>query len=206
MNVLGRRNFIRNAFAVTVTAAAALPFSRSVAAPFTPSAMAPKVMQDAIAAYRRLGPQITQRRLIGIADFSVGSSTPRFHLINMEDGSSTAMLVAHGRGSDPDHSGWVQSFSNEPGSNATSSGAYITGESYVGQHGLSRRLSGMDPENSEAEARAIVVHRAAYVSTAMIDQWGKIGRSQGCFAFSEDDIDQVLWRLPAGSLIYAGKA
>lgn len=188
------------------TAVSVMPLTRALAAMPPPAGLAPKVMQDAMAAFQRLGPQITQRRMIGIADFSAGSAIPRFHLLNIEDGSSTAMLVAHGRGSDPDHSGWVQSFSNEPGSNATSSGAYITGEHYVGQHGLSRRLAGMDPENDAAEARAIVVHRANYVSPAMIEQWGKIGRSQGCFAFSEDDIDQVLWRLSAGSLIYAGKA
>ena len=33
-----------------------------------------------------------------------------------------------------------------------------------------------------------------------------IGRSQGCFAFSKDDIGQVLWRLGPGSLLYADKA
>jgi hypothetical protein len=162
-------------------------------------------LQRALAAFAKHSGHMSERRMMGIADFSVASANPRFHLVNLESGDASAFLVSHGKGSDPDHSGWVQSFSNIPGSEATSSGAYLTGESYVGQHGLSRRLTGLDPENDAAEARAIVVHRADYVSTAMIEKWGKIGRSQGCFAFSDDDIDQILWRLPQGSLIYADK-
>ena len=180
--------------------------ARAFAAPALPTGLPNDVMQRGVDAFRMHNTLITQRRVMAIADFSVASATPRFHLLNMEDGANQALLVAHGKGSDPDHSGWVQNFSNVPGSLATSSGAYAVGESYIGKYGLSRRLTGLEPDNDQAEARAIVIHPAWYVSEAIATEQGKLGRSQGCFAFSENDIAQVLWQLPTGSLIYAGKA
>lgn len=115
------------------------------------------------------------------------------------------MLVAHGRGSDPDHSGWVERFSNEPGSAASSRGAYLTQDIYQGKHGSSRRLLGLDPQNSNAQPRAIVIHAAWYVGPQMIQDHGKLGRSEGCFAFSDNDLSMVLDRLGSGRLIYADK-
>lgn len=207
MNGQCRRQFLRNALTVSVAlTAGAFPMSNAFAEPALPTGLPNDVMQRGVEAFRAHGALITQRRVIAIADFSVASATPRFHLLNMEDGANQALLVAHGKGSDPEHSGWVQNFSNEPGSLATSSGAYLVGESYIGKYGLSRRLVGLEPDNDQAEARAIVIHPAWYVSEAIAIEQGKLGRSQGCFAFAESDIAQVLWQLPTGSLIYAGKA
>lgn len=143
--------------------------------------------------------------LIGIADFTEPSSAPRFHLFDVATGRSRALLVAHGRGSDPGHSGWVERFSNVPGSAASSAGAYVTGHTYYGKHGLSRRLIGLDPENCNAEARAIVIHAAPYVNPGIIRDRGKLGRSEGCFAFDADDLDFVLASLGSGRMIYADK-
>ena len=207
MNVDSRRQFLRNAFAASVAlTAGGLPMARAFAPPALPTRLPNDVMQRGVDAFRRHNALVTQPRVMAIADFSVASATPRFHLLNMEDGANQALLVAHGKGSDPEHSGWVQNFSNVPGSLATSSGAYLVGESYIGKYGLSRRLTGLEPDNDQAEARAIVIHPAWYVSEAIATEQGKLGRSQGCFAFSESDIAQVLWQLPTGSLIYAGKA
>ena len=202
-----RRQFLRSAFAASVAlTAGGFPLTRAIAAPVISANLPREVMQRGVEAFRMHNAAITKRRVMAIADFSVASATPRFHLLNMEDGANEALLVAHGKGSDPDHSGWVQNFSNVPGSLATSSGAYLVGESYVGKYGLSRRLVGLERDNDQAEARAIVIHPAWYVSQAIATEQGKLGRSQGCFAFSESDIAQVLWQLPTGSLIYAGKA
>ena len=202
-----RRQFFRNAFAASVAVTASgFPLARAIGAPAISANLPSEVMQRGVEAFRMHNAAITKRRVMAIADFSVASATPRFHLLNMEDGANEALLVAHGKGSDPDHSGWVQNFSNVPGSLATSSGAYLVGESYIGKYGLSRRLVGLEPDNDQAEARAIVIHPAWYVSKAIATEQGKLGRSQGCFAFSESDIAQVLWQLPTGSLIYAGKA
>lgn len=202
-----RRQFLRNTVAASVAlTAAAAPLARAFAEPAALPSLANGLMQRGVDAFRTYDALITKRRVMAIADFSMASATPRFHLLNMEDGASQALLVAHGKGSDPEHSGWVQNFSNVPGSLATSSGAYLVGESYIGKYGLSRRLMGLESDNDQAEARAIVIHPAWYVSEAIAAEQGKLGRSQGCFAFSESDIAQVLWQLPTGSLIYAGKA
>jgi L,D-transpeptidase catalytic domain len=212
MNKQGRRQFLRTALAGMAGATlGGAPLTRALAAPAQatptlPTGLTPGLMKKALAAFQQHGPLISQRRIMAIADFTAASATPRFHILNLEDGHNQPLLVAHGKGSDPGHSGWVQQFSNVPGSEATSSGAYVTGESYFGQHGFSRRLNGLDPENDQAEARAIVIHAAWYVSQDMALEKGKIGRSQGCFAFSDSDIGNVMWRLPPGSMIYAGKA
>jgi hypothetical protein len=149
--------------------------------------------------------RIRHRDRVGIADFSLPSREPRFFLVDLLGGTATAHLVAHGRGSDPAHLGWVERFSNEPGSAASSSGAYLTGEEYVGQHGRSRRLVGLDPTNDNAEARAIVIHAAWYVAPRMIAEHGKLGRSEGCLAFADDDLPTMLDLLGPGRLIVAGK-
>lgn len=162
------------------------------------------LMARALSAFER-HPGAFTRDLIAIADFDAASAAPRFHLVNLLSGATTSLLVAHGRGSDPDHSGWVKRFSNAPGSAASSAGAYRTGPLYVGKHGQSRRIAGLDPTNNNAEPRAIVVHGAWYVSEAMVRDHGKLGRSEGCFAVAENVLAEVLARLGEGRLIYADR-
>jgi hypothetical protein len=189
-------------------AGAALALSPGVrgASPLTsPSAPNPALLQRALGALSRHAARLNAIDRIGIVDFTALSRSPRFHIFDMATGASRGLLVAHGRGSDPASLGWLQHFSNEPGSAASSSGAYVTGDQYDGKHGASRRLIGLDPENSNAEARAIVIHPAAYVSARMAAERGKIGRSEGCFAFAESDIALVLDQLGNGRLIYADR-
>ena len=168
--------------------------------------VAPGLLRDALDALELHRDLIAHRDFLGIADFSLPSRLPRFHLLNLTDGSVRTHWVAHGRGSDPRHTGWLERFSNEPRSNATSAGAYRTDSSYLGAHGHSIRLEGLDATNSNATERAIVVHGAWYVSDDMIGRWGMLGRSEGCFAVSNASLDEVLTRLGPGRLIYAGKA
>lgn len=190
-----------NAAGPLVPALARLPNPR-----FDPAGAHPALMARARAALERNRRMITSPGLIAIADFNPQSSAPRFHLVDMIGGRVASFLVAHGRGSDPDHSGYVQYFSNEHGSLATSRGAYVTGERYSGKYGLSLRLNGLEYSNSNALDRAIVVHGASYVGDQMIRDYGKLGRSEGCFAVAERDLYAVLARLTPGHLIYADKA
>jgi hypothetical protein len=168
--------------------------------------VAPTLIEAALQALERQRDSIPHRDFIGIADFSLHSRVPRFHLVNLTDGSVRSHLVAHGRGSDPAHTGWLERFSNEYGSYATSSGAYRTGTTYVGAHGHSMRLDGLDPTNSNAAARAIVVHGAWYVSEAMIGHSGVVGRSEGCLAVANSSVGEIMATLGPGRLIYADKA
>jgi hypothetical protein len=168
--------------------------------------IAPALLKRALSALDQHRESITYRDVIGVADFSLPSRTPRFHLVTLADGSVRSHLVAHGRGSDPSHTGWLERFSNEPRSNATSAGAYRTGSYYVGAHGHSMRLEGLDPSNSNALSRAIVVHGAWYVSSEMIGYSGMLGRSEGCFAVANSSLSEIMTGLGPGRLIYADKA
>ena len=154
---------------------------------------------------QRLGNAIPVTDRVGIADFSMPSWQPRFFILDMESGQAKSYRTTHGRGSDPAHSGWVKSFSNEPGSNASSRGAYVTAEHYSGKHGPSMRLDGLDADNSMARDRAIVVHGAWYANADMIGKYGKLGRSEGCFAFAERELPIIRDQLGPGRLLFAAK-
>jgi hypothetical protein len=173
---------------------------------FAAPAVAPELLRDALAALDRHSAQISNRDVIAVADFSLPSYQPRFHVVDVATRRVLAShLVAHGRGSDPRHTGWLERFSNDPGSYATSAGAFRTDGFYEGAHGHSIRLSGLDPSNDNALARAIVVHGAWYVSESMAASHGVLGRSEGCFALSAASLGSVAERMGPGRMIYAGK-
>jgi len=173
------------------------------AAPSAPVGIDPQLFARAKAALDSHG--VYARDSIGIVDFSKPSSEPRFHLVDLQSGSVDSYRVAHGRGSDPDHSGFVERFSNDFGSYASSNGTYVTGDYYDGKYGLSLRVRGLDWSNNNAEARAIVIHNAWYAEDDMIPIHGKLGRSEGCFAMSRDHQYKVMSRLAGGRMIYADK-
>lgn len=149
--------------------------------------------------------RIAARDSIGIVDFSKASGEARFHLVDLMSGRVDSHLVAHGRGSDPDHSGFLEKFSNDFGSHASSSGTYATADYYEGKYGLSMKVRGLDWSNYNAEPRAIVIHNAWYAEPEMIAQHGKLGRSEGCFAFSRKSQFEVMRKLAGGRMIYADK-
>jgi hypothetical protein len=199
---MNRRQFLTAGAAVT---AGALLAGRAGAESLLRPADTNALIARANAALDRHAASIPNRDLVGVADFGRNSSAPRFHLIDLHNARVESYLVAHGRGSDPAHTGWLQRFSNQPGSEATSQGAFLTKDVYFGAHGRSRRLAGLDPENDQAEPRGIVVHGAWYVNAELAAR-GALGRSQGCFAFQQDQVARVIDRLGAGRLILAAKA
>ena len=174
-------------------------------APVVPTTTQPEgVLGEALTALERHRDLITHADRIGIADYTAHSREYRFHIADVEAGEITkSYLVSHGRGSDPANSGFAQRFSNVPGSNASSRGSYLTGQAYVGKHGRSRRLHGLEAENDRAFDRAIVIHGANYVDEAMARNSGRVGRSLGCFAFEQSEIGEVLELLGEGRLLYA---
>jgi len=170
------------------------------------AAIDPDLLRRAREAFERHADQIVHKDLVAIADYGLHSSTPRFHLYEPEARRLQSFRVAHGKGSDPRHTGYLQSFSDRPGSAASSEGAYLTGEHYSGQHGASQRLVGLDAENQNAMDRAIVIHGAWYCEPSMVTNTGKLGRSEGCFAFSAADAATVLARLSPGHLLFSSRA
>jgi hypothetical protein len=197
---LSRRSFIKLG-----TATALLASSGAALAEGADDGLSPRLMRQAMTAFTLHRNRLVHIDRIGIVDFSRPSSSARFFIVDAAKGTSQSHLVAHGRGSDPAHTGWARRFSNEPGSYASSAGAFVTGAEYWGHHGRSMRLVGLDPENCNAESRAIVVHAAWYVTPEIATRTGMLGRSEGCFAVSNASLNQVIDRLGPGRLLYAAK-
>lgn len=187
-------------------AALALParLAASVAATVAPGTPRDRILFDiANRELLRAGDAIWKRDIVGIADFGLHSARPRFHFVNLERGEVQSYHVSHGMGSDPQHDGWLKAFSNTEGSNATSRGAYVTWEWYQGRYGTSVRLGGLDQSNEAALRRYIVMHRAQYAESAHLQTWGRLGRSNGCFAMGEDQFRMALTHLSGGRLLFA---
>jgi len=160
-----------------------------------------RVLHNALAALRRNADQVRNLRYLTLIDFGLHSSKPRLFLVDMKTASVEALLVAHGQGSDPDHDGFADKFSNVEGSKMSSLGAYVTRNTYRGKHGLSLRLEGLDRTNSRAYQRAIVMHGADYV-----DPGRKVlGRSWGCPAIERKYVKRLMPQLAGGSFIYIAK-
>ncbi len=108
--------------------------------------------------------------------------------------------VAHGQGTGEEY---AKNFSNNEGSHQSSMGFYVTGDTYVGKHGNSLHLHGMDEGyNSAAYERAIVVHGAGYVSSDFIAGTGRLGRSWGCPAVSNELADEVIETIKDGTCMF----
>jgi hypothetical protein len=199
--MLSRRHVLLGGMAL-----AALPAVSHATAPITRmNSINPNLLERARAAMVQHAAHIVNRERLALVDFSRASAEARLFIMHLPSGQGMQMLVAHGRGSDPEHSGWLNWFSNNPGSLASSRGAYLTAARYNGVHGDAQRLIGLDPDNSNADPRAIVIHGADYVSEDLILSQGKLGRSEGCFALRRDDISMALSLLGEGTLIYADR-
>jgi hypothetical protein len=199
--MLTRRELIRTGAAAAAFSAAGPVFARARLLPLVDPQLMSRAL-DALEAKRRF---LTDTDVIAIADFAQPSREERFYIVRTDSGIVTRYHVAHGRGSDPAHSGYLDRFSNAPGSAASSAGAYVTGDLYHGKYGRSMRLKGLDRSNSNAEPRGIVVHAAPYAEPEMVDRIGKLGRSEGCFALSQLGLFLVLRQLGPGRLLYCDK-
>jgi len=211
------------ATAAIISTAASSSVLPSLVAPATPDPLAPLAAQPQAQVLTPSAPggidpqlfakakaaldshKVWPRDTIGIADFSQPSGDPRFYVVDLQSGEVESHRVAHGRGSDPDHSGFVERFSNDFGSYATSNGAYVTGDYYDGKYGISMKVRGLDWSNYNAEPRAIVIHNAWYAEDDMIPLHGMLGRSEGCFAMSRESQYAVMRKLAGGRMIYADK-
>jgi hypothetical protein len=129
--------------------------------------------------------------VLTVVDFNKASTTKRMWIIDLQNKKLVLNTwVAHGQGSGND---MANAFSNNEESHQSSLGFYITDDIYVGKHGRSLRLDGVDAGfNNKARERAIVLHGAEYVNKNTIDQLGRLGRSFGCPAVSTDVVEQVI--------------
>lgn len=200
-----RRDLLKGTLAATAALAAPPLLAQVPAVPTSLNTRDRRLFAIAQEQLARHGAGLWARDVVGIADFGLRSSDPRLHFVDFERGTVDSYHVAHGMGSDPEHDGWLNYFSNVHESWCTSRGAYMTFGWYTGQYGTSMRLEGREPTNSNALNRAIVMHRATYCEPAHLAKYGKLGRSNGCFAMSDADFKLALLRLAGGRLLYADK-
>lgn len=158
-----------------------------------------QALREAVLYFHANKTKFANQNIISVIDFRMSSTKPRWFAVNMQTGAVWTLHVSHGKGSDSNHDGFAESFSNVSGSNATSVGFYKTAETYQGSHGYSLRLDGLSSTNSNARARAIVVHGADYVQDRDVIQ----GRSWGCPAVSMTNRTKLIDVIKGGSLIYA---
>ena len=199
---MNRRDLIKGTLAAGATLA--LPASVPAIAAST-STRDRKLFAIAKEAQAKAGDLVWRHDYVGVADFGLRSSEPRFHFVNLEAGRVDSYLVSHGDGSDPEHDGWLNWFSNEHDSHCSSEGTYLTFGWYTGRFGTSIRLEGLDPTNSNALDRAIVMHRADYAEPEHIARWGRLGRSNGCFAMGDAQFKLALLHLGGGRVLHAGR-
>ena len=148
----------------------------------------------------------SQPRYWAVVDFNQPSTSKRLYVFDTVEKKVNTYYVAHGRGSEgAKDDGIPEIFSNQNHSNSSSLGIYRTLNEYRGNHGRSLRLEGLEPTNSNARDRAVVMHTADYVSESFIRQSGRLGRSQGCFAVERSVGDLLIDELKDGAYIVASK-
>ncbi|WP_431215390.1 murein L,D-transpeptidase catalytic domain family protein [Puia sp. P3] len=139
--------------------------------------------------------------VLSIIDFSLPSTQKRLFIVDTYNGKLLfSSLVAHGR-----NSGGLMAtrFSNRRNSLMSSLGFYLTGQAFIGQHGYSMRLEGMEKGlNDNVFSRAIIMHPAGYVSEDHIQKWGFLGRSEGCPAIPEQLDSAIIDAIHDGSCLF----
>jgi hypothetical protein len=94
-------------------------------------------------------------------------------------------------------------FSNVYGSRQSSKGAMVTAETYWGKWGKSLKLDGLEKGvNDNVRRRAVVMHKATYVTDRYITRMGRAGQSWGCPA-----VDPAIWNslreeIKGGTFVY----
>jgi len=151
----------------------------------------------ALTALKRLqaaGAVVRTDRLM-VIDYAKPSSEPRLWVFDLD--SKQVLFeepVAHGKNSGGER---CVRFSNEPGSLMSSLGVFLTADTYVGKHGLSLRLRGMEKGiNDLSMERDIVIHAASYVRRGQ-----SIGRSWGCPAVRPEISRALIESVRGGALL-----
>ncbi len=164
-----------------------------------------KALKEAFAFFVENKEIIKNKDYITIGDFTQHYGKKRFFLINMSTGNVEKMHVAHGENSDLDKDGLLDKFSNTDSSYMSSEGFMLTAENIYDSKiwGESLRLYGLEPQNSNALSRGIVIHGWNMVDEELAESFGKIGFSQGCPALGKDTAPGVIEKIKGKSLYYS---
>jgi hypothetical protein len=158
------------------------------------------VFNTAILGCRKID-NLRKKGILTIIDYSKPSTEKRFYVIDIENKKLIyRCLVAHGKNSGDIY---AKDFSNKLESLKSSLGFYLTAETYMGDHGYSLRLVGLEKGiNDNARVREIVIHGADYVSEDFIRKYGRLGRSWGCPALPPELSKEIIDKISNGSCIF----
>jgi hypothetical protein len=145
---------------------------------------------------------LTNPNVLTVIDYSKPSVDPRFWVFDLASHRLLfEELVAHGRNSGDNV---ATRFSNAESSLESSLGLYVTSDVYMGKHGRSLKLNGLERGwNDNALARGIVVHAADYVTHAFATTEGRLGRSWGCPALNPAVAAKVIDVIKGGTAMFA---
>jgi hypothetical protein len=167
-------------------------------------ALSPQALEAALVSLTRLGAAgvPVRKDVLAVIDYTKPSCQRRFWVFDLVHNRVLfEELAAHGKNSGDS---LAVRFSNAPNSLMSSLGAFLTGDSYIGKHGLALRLQGLEKGiNDNLMARDVVIHGAAYVSEAIARAQGRIGRSWGCPAVRQEISRALIESLRGGALVLA---
>lgn len=145
---------------------------------------------------------VVEGSTLTLIDYTRPSALRRLWVLDLERGQVRFHeLVTHGRGSGEAVS---TRFSNVAGSHQSSLGLFRTAETYVGRHGYSLRLDGLEKGiNDRARDRAIVIHGAEYATPVVARQFGRLGRSWGCPAVDPAVHRALIDTVRGGTAVFA---
>jgi hypothetical protein len=140
---------------------------------------------------------LTRGTVLTLIDYTLPSTSRRLWVVQLGTGQVLMHeFVAHGAGSGGT---WAGSFSNRKGSKQSSVGTFVTGGTYVGVRGLSRRLHGLETGiNDRARERGIVVHGTPNLSLSL----GRMGRTEGCPAVPRESARTLVGLMGEGSVVF----
>ena len=156
------------------------------------------VFEYALRGWQKMG---ETNPVLSIADMSQPSTNKRLYVIDLQKKQLLFnTYVAHGQNSGD----LVPSkFSNVDASFQTSLGFYKTLGTYMGKHGLSLQLKGLEKGiNDQVQNRNIVLHGATYANEAYIKKNGKLGCSQGCPAVPYADSKLIIPVVKGGTCLF----
>jgi hypothetical protein len=139
--------------------------------------------------------KVLNQRYVTIIDYSKPITAQRLFIVD----TKSKQVVFRSKVSHAYNSGllYATEFSNVPGSEKSSLGAYVTGGTKYGRFGYSMYLNGLDSGvNSNAYLRAIIFHSSKKMKTI----W-----SAGCFATDEATNKKIIDLIKGGSLVYVKK-
>ncbi len=144
---------------------------------------------------------LIQKDILTLVDFSLSANKKRLWVIDLTTNTILYQsLVAHGKNTGDE---FANAFSNSPNSFKSSLGFYSTGDTYLGKHGLSLQLDGLEKGiNDKARERAIVMHGADYANENFIRHNGRLGRSLGCPAIPMELRDEIIEAIKGKSCLF----